>query len=566
MQRNDAMAAVEFADRRCRISPPPSAHSHVLRGDALYRAGDLGGAVSALEQALTLAPEDLAANRRMLAWATGEASRDAAAVLVRVERDMGTLRLAIERLRGEGRRHFASCSVLEDEIDGWALCDGAGPAVLTISEGADSRAAILQGAASADFPALGDWIRFRVRRPKSSLPQSLVITVDGEIIHSQEAIAAHPLKRGASPLRSQDRCEVGLTVVVPIYGDLDATRACLESLTDELERAPELQAILIDDASPDSQIVELANRLAGHPRIRVLTNARNLGFVGAVNRALELVTIGDVLLLNADALPPRGFTARLAEAARSAPDIGLVMPLSNNGDLASFPLPYAASALGSRAEIEAIDRIASRVNRGLVIDIPNGIGFCLYITRACLTAIDRLCEDFDRGYLEDVDLSLRARARGLRTVCAPSVYVGHAGSKSFGAGKRALVVRNAAIVHSRYPGYSLEFVAFAAADPLREARQAIHRQMPLRPSSARLLVAGSGVVGEVTRARARRLSGAQPVLFLEVRNRANGSRVILTSLREDDALAAEFDMSSPLAMRGACRPPQSFRRRSDRIS
>ena len=331
---------------------------------------------------------------------------------------------------------------------------------------------------------------------------------------------------------------------MPIYGDLDATRACLECLRDEIDRSPELRAILVDDASPDPHIVELARRYAEHRRIRLLSNARNLGFVGAVNRALAVIPTGDVLLLNADALPPRGFAARMAQAARSSPDIGLVMPLSNNGDLASFPRPYIAAPLGSRAEVEAIDRIASEVNRGLVVDIPNGIGFCLYITRACLTAVGGLCEDFDRGYLEDVDLSLRARAKGLRTVCAPSVYVGHAGSKSFGAKKRALVVRNAAIVHARYPGYSLEFAAFAAADPLREARQAIERRRPLRRSGAWLIVAGAGAVGEVARARAKRLAAARAVMFLEVRSRADGWRLILTGSSEDDALAAEFDTSS----------------------
>ena len=221
------------------------------------------------------------------------------------------------------------------------------------------------------------------------------------------------------------------------------------------------------------------------------------------------------------------------------------MPLSNNGDLASFPLPYVASPMRTRAAVEAVDRIASQTNRGLIVDIPNGIGFCLYITRACMDAVGGLCEDFDRGYLEDVDLSLRAKARGFRTVCAPSVYVGHAGSKSFGAEKRALVVRNTAIIHSRYPAYSLEFAAFAAADPLREARLAIQRHMPPGLSRARLLVAGAGAVGEVAAARATALSQEQSVILLQAHSRAEGWRVLLTSPCDDDALPAEFDLSSP---------------------
>ena len=39
--------------------------------------------------------------------------------------------------------------------------------------------------------------------------------------------------------------------------------------------------------------------------------------------------------------------------------------------------------------------------------------------------------------MEDVELCLRARARGFRTICDNSIFVGHAGSRSFGAEKAA---------------------------------------------------------------------------------------------------------------------------------
>ena len=61
----------------------------------------------------------------------------------------------------------------------------------------------------------------------------------------------------------------------------------------------------------------------------------------------------------------------------------------------------------------AIDAIAAKVNAGRIIDIPNGTGFCLYITRECLDAVGLLSEDFYRGYVEDVDFCLHARAKGI---------------------------------------------------------------------------------------------------------------------------------------------------------
>ena len=157
---------------------------------------------------------------------------------------------------------------------------------------------------------------------------------------------------------------------------------------------------------------------------------------------LSVIEQGDVILLNSDTIVPPGFIDRLAAAAHSSADIGTVTPLSNNGEFTSFPIPNISNPLPSRKEIIRIDRIAAKANSDRIVDIPSGIGFCLYVTRACLDSVGPLSEDFGPGYLEDADFCLRAREHGFRNVCAPSVYVGHAGSKSFGKEKRSLVVRN----------------------------------------------------------------------------------------------------------------------------
>jgi hypothetical protein len=95
--------------------------------------------------------------------------------------------------------------------------------------------------------------------------------------------------------------------------------------------------------------------------------------------------------------------------------------------------------------------------------------------------------------------------------------VGHAGSRSFGADKRALVVRNVAVVESKFPGYRQECALFMAGDPLRRARQAIERQLTSEQSFERLLICGSGVVRHVADARALRLhEHGQRALILSV--------------------------------------------------
>ncbi len=304
------------------------------------------------------------------------------------------------------------------------------------------------------------------------------------------------------------------------------------------------RAILVNDATPEPKIAKYLAGLEAKSCVDVLINARNLGFTGSVNRALVQVKQGDVIILNADTVVPPGFIKRLADAARSSPDIGTLTPLSNNGEFTSFPIPNTANPLGSRKDIERIDAIAAKFNAGKIIDIPSGIGFCLYVTRACLDKVGLLSGDFGAGYLEDADFCLRARERGFRNVCAPSVYVGHAGSKSFGQEKRALVVRNLGVLERRYPNHRPECAAFMAADPLRAARQDIERAAVATTGHPRLLVTGAGAVGAIARARAREVaSEAQSVMILEVRHGVDGATVHIMDAAGGMPQSLEFNLS-----------------------
>jgi len=481
----------------------------------------------------------------MLAWATGAEQEQAAAILVNIERDVAILRQAIDVMRSHGRTGFARVTILNDAIEGWAAWDDEGPAEVAIDDGLDPVRIMLQPTASHRFGSNCRGRTFQLPRPQSLRAQSVTVSAAGRILCAvqaagrENAVLTQPGR--ILPLSS---AVDGATIVVPVYGDYEATRACLESLFAALEDETNCRAVIVDDASPDPRIVEFLADAATRSQAALFTNSRNLGFVGAVNRALREIPHGDVILLNADTIVPMGFVGRLSAAARSSTDIGIVMPLSNNGDLASFPTPFAASSVGSLEDVKRIDQIAALVNAGEVVDIPNAIGFCLYITRACINAVGLLSEDFDRGYLEDVDYCLRARERGFRVVCAPSVYVGHAGSRSFGKEKRSLVVRNLAVLRARRPGYELEFAAFAAADPLRKFRQAIEQRAAARRGPTRLLVAGSGVVGAVARSRGRQLAATgEAILTLEVRRSSNGSQATFSDPSGGDPLSAHFDFS-----------------------
>jgi GT2 family glycosyltransferase len=363
---------------------------------------------------------------------------------------------------------------------------------------------------------------FLIRRPPSRTPQTLTLKCDEEIFQVRRLapnLSLPPGLRIDAPRSAAPRPDITPTVIVPVYRDARTTLACFDSLI-KARASSEFRILAVDDASPEAELRHDLNTLAAAGTIDLLVNAANLGFVGSVNRALEKVPAGDVLLLNSDTIVPPGFVERLAAVAHSAPDIGTVTPLSNNGDIFSFPTPNDVNPMQGYEQILGIDRVASTANAGDATDVPSGIGFCLYITRACLDAVGGLSENFERGYLEDVDLCLRARAKSFRSVCAPSVYVGHHGSKSFQHEKRGLVLRNLDILDRRFPGYRRECRAFEIADPLRTARERLDRALPW-PSEPSVLLVGNqrsfaAIAGE--RARHLRERGERALLLLRDRD------------------------------------------------
>ncbi|HJP67395.1 MAG TPA: glycosyltransferase family 2 protein [Sphingomicrobium sp.] len=503
------------------------AHCFVLRAEALYRMGERSAAVEDLLEAVHIAPDDIAANRRLLTWGTSRHKAAAAKVLIDRERDVRILRRAIAALRESGREAVASLRVYDDLVEGWAVWQGSGSIRVTMVDAANRIERFFD--ADPQHPLgseLGSAVAFRLPRLRTA--QLISVVKDNDVIAAIRN-AEDDTKQMVATAPGKDVSADSVTVIVPVYADHHATTACLESLLGQLDRSRH-RVVVVNDASPDRRIHRMLDKLAGDANVRVLTNLHNLGFVGAVNRALGEVTYGDVVLLNSDTLVPPGAIARLASAARSSADIATVTPLSNNGEFTSFPAANRSNAIDA-LDVGEIDGIAARVNAGRIVDIPNGIGFCLYVTRACLNAVGLLSHSYCRGYLEDVDFCLRARQHRLRNVCATSVYVGHVGTRSFGAEKRSLVVRNLKIVEQRFPAYRSECADFILADPLRAARQAIETCIVAARRGGVLLVSAGGAVAEIARERAERLAaeGVRGVLTLETQHLPNGTVARLRS-------------------------------------
>ena len=530
LQAGQLDAAQALADRRCRVGPLPTALDFLLRAQIARHRGDAAGFARDLRRAVEIDPTNPLINLSALA------AEDSAERLRAARNLVGDASASVEALRAA-----IACLVAHDEPIVAHLTDR--DAVLrgwvTWPEGEDLVIRLASENGTATYRPRPDPRHRYLARGRAaadlSLPRpdpgamSVHFAAGGGPGHLGWSVTLEP--RRAGPRRPALDRAVGaadLTVIVPVYEDADATRDCLDSLRKQVLPGLHWDTVVVDDASPNPTIVADLVERARSNDITLISNKVNLGFAAAVNLAAETAR-GDILLLNADTVLPPGALARLVEAASATPRAGTVTPLSNNGEDTSFPKSFSFNDLPAEAELCAWDRAAQEAG-GAPIDQPNAIVFCMRIKRDCWRALGGLSRSYGRGYFEDVDLCLRARDHGYRNLCATNVIVGHAGSRSFQASKRALVVRNLAALSLRFPDYQAESAAFLKADPLRPVFAEIERRIA-PPRHDVLLVApapGTALAVRFRQDELRRLG--KRCLILKVPEAAAEWRVSLQSL------------------------------------
>ncbi|QFG28872.1 glycosyltransferase [Pseudomonas umsongensis] len=314
-------------------------------------------------------------------------------------------------------------------------------------------------------------------------------------------------------------------VLIPVYEGLAETLECIDSvLRNRSLNQTEHRLVVLDDASPNRSLSQALKKLAASGQIHYVRQPTNLGFIRNTNRGMALSPERDVVWLNADTRVNGNWLDRLRAVAYEAENIASVTPFTNNGELMSFPLSRVSQAMPSAEQQAQLDHLASQTDSAAV-EIETGCGFCLYIKRSALDEVGYLDEvHLSRGYGEETDWCLRARAFGWRHMGAPRVFVAHQGGISFGDEKVLRVAHNNAILRRRYPDAESRYTAFCLRDPLQPARQALQR--------ARFAQLRSWMITEQQGQACRQLSieGSAPStapLILKYQNRGQHTRVTL---------------------------------------
>ena len=264
-----------------------------------------------------------------------------------------------------------------------------------------------------------------------------------------------------------------IDVIVPVYRGLEDTKNCIESVLSNPQHSV-FELIAINDCSPEPEVVEYLRSLAGRPGVTVIHNSSNLGFVATVNRGMRLHSERDVLLLNSDTIVANNWLERISACAYADARIGTVTPFSNNATICSYPNFCKDNKINQQVAIQALDKLFSEVNAGQFVEIPTGVGFCLYIRRDCLREtgyFDEAC--FGKGYGEENDFCSRAIQKNWKNVLCADTFVAHVGGVSFAAGEQPGKQKAMEVLRALHPGYEVAVHRFIAHDPILPYRLAV---------------------------------------------------------------------------------------------
>ncbi|WP_307589302.1 glycosyltransferase family 2 protein [Paenibacillus wynnii] len=225
------------------------------------------------------------------------------------------------------------------------------------------------------------------------------------------------------------------SIIIPNYNGLHQLRACVDSIR-EYTASP-YEIIVVDNGSEDGTTAYCRSE-----KITFISLPANAGFPVACNMGLQLACGDELLLLNNDVIVSREWLTNLKRALYSAPDVGIVGPITN----------YASGRQQVKTYYEDIPAFHKTTETANVPDPSKWrethrlVGMCFLFKREVLDVVGLLDERFSPGHYEDDDYCFRARLFGYRLLIAGDALVHHEGSVSFkqvyNGGWQELVERN----------------------------------------------------------------------------------------------------------------------------
>lgn len=366
-----------------------------------------------------------------------------------------------------------------------------------------------------------------------------VQTLNSELVSKNDKIDELEEKIGMLETLVDAQSEIIVDVVVPVYAGLEETQECIESAIATLPHWAQL--VVINDASPEPELTQWLRERAASSRFTLLENEQNLGFVATVNRGMKLNPKRDVLLLNSDVEVANDWLERIRAAAYSRSRVGSITPFSNNATICSFPNFCEDNELFMGMNVQQLDdHFATYGNENNLVEVPTGVGFCMYIRRDCLNEVGYFdVETFGRGYGEENDWCQRAAKAGWPNFHQLNVFVYHKGGVSFAGEQNPRKTRALELLNELHPNYTKDVMDFIALDPAKAARQQLLLRILAKKDISKVLLVSHKMSGGVTQHLHELASFyKEKVHFLLLTPEVEGRSVAL-SLNTNDAVYRE---------------------------
>lgn len=238
-------------------------------------------------------------------------------------------------------------------------------------------------------------------------------------------------------------------IVILNWNRKDDTLATVKNIEGLVVRGYELVTVVVDNGSTDGSRKVLTGYKISTGKYKYIQNSKNLGFAEGNNVGMRYCLIRGanyVMLLNDDTIVDKNLIIDLLGVFKKYPDAGILAPKIYFAKGYEFRKRYKAGELGRVIWYAGGDIDWNNVygsNHGVdsvdtgqfdkVVDTDFATGCCMFVRKEVLKKVGL----FDKryfAYLEDADLSQKAKKAGYRILYAPPAKLWHKVSQSSGIG------------------------------------------------------------------------------------------------------------------------------------
>ncbi|MDY7050613.1 MAG: glycosyltransferase [Microcystis panniformis WG22] len=235
-----------------------------------------------------------------------------------------------------------------------------------------------------------------------------------QVIESAKLAEPRPLEIASSddPL---------VSIIIPAYNQFAYTFNCLESLSVNLSSDLAYEIIIVNDASTDDTLEQLATLVKG---IKVLTNAENSGFIRSCNYGASQAKGQYLYFLNNDTRILENCLESLLKLIVNNPQVGAV---GSKLIYANSKQQEAGGIIWNSADGWNYGRLDSpeEPEYNYVRPVDYCSGASLLVPMDLFKQLGGFCQDFIPAYYEDTDLCFALRELGYQVLYQPQSNVIH---------------------------------------------------------------------------------------------------------------------------------------------